>query len=315
MTVCIAGICSWTPGGMRTIVAICDRMITSADLQFEPDQPKLVQFTSRIGALISGSGTTQTAIYNAVSRRSEISDGWNDASINVETVANFFAQEIAQYRARHAEQIYLRPLGLDTATFMANQSLYQPQFVQDTIQNIQNFDIGEMQTVIMGMDQTGPHLFYIDKWGNIRCDDLIGFTAIGIGEWHATSHLMLAKYSKKLQFQSAILHMYLAKRKAEAAPGIGRTTDIFFTTDNEITTLRDGIHDILRSCVDAKIAPLAAETEKKFRTSVDEFLAQENQTPVEIEKPKPQIEGTAHETTPSTERSDAKGTAGSKTAG
>ena len=45
------------------------------------------------------------------------------------------------------------------------------------------------------------------------------------------------------------------------------------------------------------------------------FWRKKIETPVEIEKPKPQIEGTAHETTPSTERSDAKGTAGSKTAG
>jgi 20S proteasome alpha/beta subunit len=313
MTVCIAGICSWPYAGPRTVVAICDRMVTSVDVQFEPDQPKLVPFTSRIGALISGSGTTQAAICNAVKRRNEILEGWDDASLTVEEVANAFAQELAHYRARHAEQIYLRPLGLDIATFMASQNSYQSQFVQDTINNIQNFDVGDIQTIIMGLDQTGPHLFHVDKWGNIRCDDLIGFTAIGIGEWHATSHLMLAKYSKQLQFQSAILHMYLAKRKAEAAPGIGRTTDIFFITDNEITTLRDGIQDILKSCVDemeAKIAPLTEETERKFRASVDAFLAEENQTPVEIEKGQPQINGVKDETPVSAEHNDAEGTTG-----
>lgn len=112
--------------------------------------------------------------------------------------------------------------------------------------------------------------------------------------------------------------MYLAKRKAEAAPGIGRTTDIFFATDNGLTALRDGIHDILRSCVDemeAQIAPLTAETEKKFRANVDAFLEQENQTPVEIDKPKPQIEGKAHDVPTSTEHTNAEGTAGTKTTG
>jgi hypothetical protein len=201
---------------------------------------------------------------------------------------------------------------------MTNQSSYQSQFVQDTINNIQNFDIGEMQTVVMGMDETGPHLFYIDKWGNIRCDDLIGFTAIGIGEWHATSHLMLAKYSKKLQFQTALLHMYLAKRKAEAAPGIGRITDIFFTTDNEITTLRGGVHDILKSCIDkmeAKIAPLAEEAEMEFRTNVNAYLEMENQTPVEIEKTKPLIDGTEKNASLNTEHGDAEGTTESEVPG
>lgn len=286
MTVCIAGICSWGPNGPQTTIAICDRMITSTDVQFEPDQPKMFYFTAKTGALISGSGSTQTAICNAVVERT--ADRWTDEDVRVQDIADMFAQELAHFRARHAEQLFLRPLGLDIATFMANQSSYQPKFVEDTINNIQNLDVGDMQTIIMGMDKSGPHLFHIDKWGNIRCDDLIGFTAIGIGEWHATSYLMLAKYSRKLQFQTALLHMYLAKRKAEAAPGIGRSTDIFFISDNFITTLRDGVQDILKSCVDkmeAKIAPLAQKTEAEFRKKVDAYLAKENQTPIEIEQP------------------------------
>lgn len=293
MTVCIAGICSWGPGGGQTAIAICDRMITSADLQFEPDQPKMFLLNARVGALIAGSGSAQTSICTAVQKRvAELGD-WNDLSVNVEDVADLFAQELAVYRLRHAEQIFLRPLGLDAASFMASQTTYAPQFVQDTIASIQNYDIGDMQTIIMGSDQKGPRLFHIDKWGNIRCDDLTAFSAIGIGEWHATSHLMLAKYSKNTTFQSALLQIYLAKRKAEVAPGIGRTTDIFFISEDGITTLRSGVQDILQVCVDeleAKIAPLTAEAETSFQTKVDAFLEAANQTPTEIEKTRSQNE-------------------------
>src|SRR5262249_7681344 len=151
--------------------------------------------------------------------------------------------------------------------------------------------------IIIGADRTGPHLFHIDKWGNIRCDDLQAFSAIGIGEWHATSHLMLAKYSKNTTFQNALLQIYLAKRKAEVAPGIGRTTDIFFISEDVgITTLRSGVQDILKSCVDemeAKIAPLNIEAAVSFGRQVNVFLEAANQTPAEIEKTKPQIEGSA----------------------
>jgi len=272
-------------------------------------------FTAKIGALISGAGSTQTSICNAVVQRT--ANDWSNEDIRVQDIADMFAQELANYRARHAEQVFLRPLGLDTATFMANQNSYQPKFVEDTIHNIQNLEIGEMQTIIMGMDKSGPHLFHIDKWGNIRCDDLIGFTAIGIGEWHATSYLMLAKYSRKLQFQTALLHMYLAKRKAEAAPGIGRTTDIFFISDHFITTLRDGVQDILKSCVDkmeAKIAPLAQKTEAEFRKKVDAFLAKENETPIEIEQPKP-LTDVVESNPATTEQGNAEATTGTEAAG
>lgn len=312
MTVCIAGICSWGPGAGQTAIAICDRMITTADLQFEPDQPKMFFLNARVGALIAGSGSAQTSICTAVQKRvAELGD-WDDASVSVQDVADLFAQELAAYRLRHAEQIYLRPLGIDAVSFMANQTTYAPQFVQDTIASIQNYDIGDMQTIIMGADQKGPRLFHIDKWGNIRCDDLTAFSAIGIGEWHATSHLMLAKYSKNTTFQSALLQIYLAKRKAEAAPGIGRTTDIFFISEDGISTLRSGVQDILKACVDemeARIAPLTEEAEISFRTQVDAFLEAANQTPSEIERTKSQIEDSvdANDTMPKvTESNDAE---------
>lgn len=317
MTVCVAGICSWGTGAGYTAIAICDRMITSADIQFEPDQPKMFLLNARVGALIAGSGSAQTSICTAAERRVAELGAWDDQTVSVQAVADLFAQELAAYRLRHAEQIYLRPLGIDAATFMTNQTTYAPQFVQDTINTIQNYDIGDMQTIIIGADTTGPHLFHIDKWGNIRCDDLQAFSAIGIGEWHATSHLMIARYSKYTTFQNALLQIYLAKRKAEVAPGIGRTTDIFFISEDPgITTLRSGVHDILKSCVEemeAKIAPLHIEAELSFGRQVDGFLEAANQTPVEIEKAKSPMQDTS-DNSELREQNDAKESARSEEA-
>jgi 20S proteasome alpha/beta subunit len=271
MTVCIAAICAWS-GDDTTIIAMSDRMITSADVQFEPEQNKMFQFNARIGALIAGNAAPQTSVCAAVKLR--VGD-WGDADVTVERVATLFAEEIAEYRRRHAEQIYLRPLGMTSESFLASHGTLSASFVAETILNMQNYDIGDIQTIIMGRDKSGTHLFHVDKWGNVRCDDTTAFSAIGIGEWHATSHLMLAKYSKGLDFQQALLQVYIAKRKAEAAPGIGTTTDIFFINDDEITTLRDRVQQILKESVDemeAIMAPIGKKTESDFRQRVDQFL-------------------------------------------
>jgi hypothetical protein len=90
MTVCIAAICAWEIGA-STIIAMSDRMITSADVQFEPEQNKMYQFNSRIGALIAGNAAPQMAVCSAVSRR--VGD-WNNLNTTVEEVANLLLKRL-----------------------------------------------------------------------------------------------------------------------------------------------------------------------------------------------------------------------------
>lgn len=87
------------------------------------------------------------------------------------------------------------------------------------------FDIAPIEAIVMGLDQSGAHLYAIDNRGT-TCQDWVGFTSIGAGYWHANSQLMFAGHVKTRQLAETTMLVYTAKRRAEVAPGVGEETDM-----------------------------------------------------------------------------------------
>jgi 20S proteasome alpha/beta subunit len=278
------------------IVVVADRMLTAADVQYEPEQgSKFYYFNEHIGALIAGDAAPQIAICDATFRRVE---ALGEDKPSVQQVADFFAEEHARYRMREAEQVFLLPLGMNVTTFMQNQKTLNAKFVSETVQSLQNHSIGNTETIIMGLDSDlGGQLFKIDRWGVVRSDNLAGFSTAGIGEWHAASHLMLVGYEKSWHVNRALFHLYYAKRKAEAAPGIGRNTDLYFIDDGGIKDFDPRIIDLLKKHIEEmekKIQPIAKRQLDVFSTKLTALLeekiteAQKAKQQPETERPKPE---------------------------
>ena len=87
-------------------------------------------------------------------------------------------------------------------------------------------------------------------WSLATCLDTAFFGAIGIGEPHASSQFMLAKFDKKWPVEKTMFLTYSAKTLAEAAAGVGKQTDmvvvrpghpIYALTAEDLSTL-DGLH-------------------------------------------------------------------------
>jgi hypothetical protein len=89
-----------------------------------------------------------------------------------------------------------------------------------------NFNIGDVEAIITGLDNSGPHIWVV-KNEDMVCFDKVGFAAIGAGEWHSKSQFMFAGYSKYWDFPGALLLTYTSKKRAEVAPGVGGDTDMF----------------------------------------------------------------------------------------
>ena len=77
-----------------------------------------------------------------------------------------------------------------------------------------------------GIDHTGAHIFKIHDPGIATCFDTPFFAAIGIGEPHAASQFMLAKFEKRWSVEKTLFLTYSAKTLAEAAAGVGKMTDM-----------------------------------------------------------------------------------------
>jgi 20S proteasome alpha/beta subunit len=246
VTVCIAGICEGT-----SIVGASDRMITAGDVEYEPPQTKVVSLTTSIAAMIAGDAALQTEIFMPVFDKvnAQISTLPNDW-VPVRTVADWYYEIYRQVRNSRIEQMILNPLGLDRNTFISRQNELQSQLAMKLAGEILNFDMPEIETIVAGVDSSGPHIFVVDNKG-VTARDSVGFAAIGAGYWHANSQFMFSEYARWKPMPEVLLLTYAAKRRAEVAPGVGQGTDMFmigpnlgsyFAIGGHVLTSLDGIY-------------------------------------------------------------------------
>ena len=123
-----------------------------------------------------------------------------------------------------------------------------PDIAFDLTNKMLNATIGS-EAIITGIDSTGAHIFRIHDPGIATCLDTAFFAAIGIGEPHASSQFMLAKFEKRWPVEKTMFLTYSAKTLAEAAAGVGKQTDmvvirpgnpIYALTTEDLATL-DGL--------------------------------------------------------------------------
>lgn len=222
MTVCVAAICRGD-----TVIGASDRMITAGDIEFEPQQTKIYQLTTSIAIMVAGDSSIQSEItqraYADVSKRiqAEPKNWWN-----IRDVAELYNEYYKEAKLKRAEGAILFPLGLDRNTFIGRQKEMDSQLIRQLATELINFAPPPISAIFAGVDSSGPHI-YIAEDENIRCQDQVGFAAIGVGAGHANSQLMFAAHNRWKELPETLLIVYSAKRRAEVAPGVGETTDMF----------------------------------------------------------------------------------------
>lgn len=103
-------------------------------------------------------------------------------------------------------------------------------FINRIIRSIENEP--QLEAIITGIDESGPHIYQIDPHGIASCEDSSGFAVIGSGFYHATSQLMRTRHSSKTAYVDTLLLLYMAKKHAEMNEYVGEDTDIFVITDD-----------------------------------------------------------------------------------
>lgn len=223
MTICVAALYN----NRQCVLAAADRMLTAGNIQFEPPQPKVAQATSSIAFLLAGDSTTQTVLCN---RTQTIIDNAirqsPDEWINVCDVAEAYGRFYASFKHEQATQALLAPFGLSGQNFIDNQQAMSPQLVQMLATEMLNFQLPPVQTLVVGVDSSGAHIYLVDN-GHVSCHDSVGFAAIGSGTAHAQSQFMFSRFTPSSTFTRTLTLIYAAKKRAEVAPGVGVDTDLF----------------------------------------------------------------------------------------
>src|SRR5262245_60728322 len=135
MTVCIAA------RAYNVIVAATDRMMTSADIQFEPSAgTKIIGLTNSIFLLTAGDAALQAEIYPLV--QGEILQMIKDEPqkwMAVSEAAELYVKYYSEIRNKRAANQILAPLHLTLDTFLANQKTMSNQIVTDLTKELLNF--------------------------------------------------------------------------------------------------------------------------------------------------------------------------------
>jgi hypothetical protein len=224
MTVCIA---------VRTqgmILIVSDRMITSADMEYEPEHTKILRLTNSVSMVFSGDASfyaevVQDVIIEVDRRVAAAPDIW----LTVREVANIWSRAFTEARMRHAEVTVLAPYGLNRKSFVEKLGTLDAALTDRLGQDMLKHSVPSVEVIIAGVDlrhgKSSPTIWQgFDE--EVMCADTLAFVAIGNGARHAESQFMLASYGFMMPNGEALLLAYTAKRNAEVAPGVGKETDI-----------------------------------------------------------------------------------------
>jgi hypothetical protein len=144
----------------------------------------------------------------------------------VRDVAYLYLHHRNEIKKKRAEEALLAPLGLDQDSFIGRQKQMADVFVTQLMKELVNFEVPSVEAIFAGVDEHGSHIYTVEN-DAVRCHDSVGFAAIGIGYWHANLQLMLASHNNESPMEDSLLLTYVAKRRAEVAPGVGEGTDMF----------------------------------------------------------------------------------------
>jgi hypothetical protein len=225
--VCSVTVCIAARSGPN-VMGASDRMLTSGDIQFEPPLiSKFTQITTSLGILQAGDAAFHSEIMWAVvaevqERITAHPQDWWLAS----EIADLYVKHRTANKRKRAEAAILAPLGITMEGFLKNQSQYNNDIVDQITRDIINYEVPDVAVLVVGIDLNGPHIYVVDN-GEISCNDVIGFAAIGIGARHAESQFMLGKHSWRSPLADTALLTYAAKKRSEIAPGVGEATDMF----------------------------------------------------------------------------------------
>jgi 20S proteasome alpha/beta subunit len=223
VTVCIAARCA-----EGYIFCASDRMVTVGDIEIEQPTPKIIALSRSIFVMMSDDDATLHAeilqdLSLRVHRRIEAEpDNW----WTVKEVADLYLECFDLAKLSRAERKFLKPLGLTRETFIDKQQLMDPALVDQIARDMIHHEMPSMAAIIAGVDRLGQHIYvaHNDQNGSdLGCYDAVGFAAIGAGARHANAQFLLAGHKWNAPAHEALFLTYVAKKRAERAPGVGKS--------------------------------------------------------------------------------------------
>lgn len=219
MTQLVAAICHCE--GNPKVIGMTDRMLSSSDmtLTFERDEAKIEIITNKTVVLTAGTIDEPDLIRDA--------RGKARGKEQVKEVAELLKEAYKILRVKHIEDEILYPLGglASFKEYQEKQKTLHDALILDLNDKIRKYNVG-LSLLLIGIDEQGGHIIHVSNPGIWRSLDNLGFLCLGMGDRHADNVFAWYKYTTSVPFTDALYISFEAKKKAEAAGGVGQATDI-----------------------------------------------------------------------------------------
>ncbi len=240
MTQLIAAICD----GGQTVVTVSDRMISTGDmtLTFEPDRSKAIPIARNAVLLTSGTMHEPDLIDDA----RQLIRGKD----HLRDIADVLKAQYQSIRERRIEEEILRPFaGIKSfAEFHQKQSTLHEGVLMELNARIAEFSLG-LTLLLAGYDGQG-HVLVVEDPGIWTSWDMVAHAYAGMGNRHVEGVFAWYRYTRAYKLNEALWVAFEAKKRSEAAGGVGKMTDAFIINRDGIAQLSaatiqglDGIYD------------------------------------------------------------------------
>lgn len=230
MTQLIGAICA----GGKKIILLSDRLVSRAGLAFERGS-KGDKIADNAMILTAGTVHEPELIEKVKSDLTTVSKP------TILSIAEKLSEEHQRIRLTRIKADILRSRGFDSIDdYYSRQRLLHDSTVLDIYSKIEEYDLGSH--ILLGGVDSRAHLYYIHNPGAYTSFDSIGFFCPGTGKEQAESTFVWYEFTPDLSVHETLYIAFEAKKKAEVAGQVGKTTDAWLVDER-------GTHEISRETI------------------------------------------------------------------
>jgi 20S proteasome alpha/beta subunit len=219
-------------------------------IEFEHPQPKITRLTETCVALTAGNALAHTELLREAQSRTQ-----NLRRTTTAEVADIVKECYQSQRQAAIEDHVLRRRGISGfAEYYKIQQHLDHGLVASVDYEISTYDYG-LSILVAGADVGAQaHIYAVENPGICHCLDAIGYHATGSGLPHAVDALITQGCNPSLPMEHVLCIVYAAKKRAEKAPGVGKTaTDVALIADGQTAWLtHDQVERLQEFCPSPK---------------------------------------------------------------
>ncbi len=228
MTVCIAALADKG----KSLVLATDTMITMPGLSYEFEKSnlyKMYELEEKESFVLTAGSVLDANMIISRSEKILAKQKIDNSDISFSFIVDVIRRVYQDVRREKVVQSLLETRGLTLEAYYRNQRMLAPEIINEVERALTTHNIGTELIVAGRSLATGENsyqIYTVSHPGVVNCVTPVGYATTGSGALHASYYLIGTEYSSAKSLKTVEDIIKKAKKQAERAPGVGKTTMI-----------------------------------------------------------------------------------------